>query len=942
MKAKFIFVSLLLLMGIVTGSFLSCERPSGEAVFSSELNSQKIANLDSLPDGLGVAGAFAGVHNNVLMIGGGANFLNPIWETNKKYHSDISVLQKVVGKNNAEEYIWIDTNAAFPEERAYGASVTTNEGVICIGGHNSNGALSTVTLLSWNKTTNSVDQIELPALPFGITTATAVVTSSNWKDGVIYLLGGNSADDITKAGDYFYSLKLSDINLKAENPSTTAVWKNEGPLPNGARSAAISAWQHDGKEYCLFLISGRRAAPTEDSPLFDSTKVYPYAMEFLTDAYKWVPSKKEWQELSNTPVPMAAGTGWPWGLNHILVLSMDDGDYMNQRHAGTLVANDDHPNFKNIGYAYHAVTDTWTKIENLPANHVQVPPARWGDSATSPIVIVPGEIKPRIRATEIYLVSVAAQMASFGFINYFIIVLYLFGMLGVGVFFYLKDRKVANTDTFFKGGGKIPFWVAAFSLFATMLSSITFVAVPGKAYATDWTNFVLTITMFAVTPFVIKFFLPFFRGIKSASAYEYLENRFNLVSRIFAATIFMIYHILRMGIVMYLPALALSSILKMSPDPQTNMVLSILIMGLLSVIYCSLGGLSAVVWTDTIQSFVLLSAAFLTVFIIIAKVGGFGDFFAVATEAGKFNLAVPDFSAGSFRNPVLWVVLLGGIGQNLIPYASDQSIIQRYMAVKDIKETKKSIWTNAFLSIGANALFFFVGTSLFVFYKYFPADLDPSMAKVDQVFPRFIIQELPIGIAGLVVAAILAAAQSTVSTSINSATAVMVSDYLQRFSKKSNPKLELAISRYGSAAFGICGTVCGLVLVGLNNPSIWDSFLSMLGLVLGALCGLFLLGIFSKRANGIGAIFGVLLGIFTTLLAQRIGIHPYLYGVVNLVATPMWGYLFSLAFTVLKVPTFATSEQMQLSGLKGFYFRWFCAGEGKGALYSWFGRKNKE
>lgn len=956
-----------ILLGLSLLLGAGCKTPDRNLLFATRITGREIANLDFFPEGLGVAGAFSGVHNDVLLIAGGANFPKPIWGAVPKVYSDqIAALKKIKAADGSVSYQWQRVPLRLPHPVAYGASVSTDRGIVCIGGHNSQTAFADVFLLSWDPKTDRPQLRPLPSLPHPLTLCAAVSTAAEWNRAWVHVVGGSTSEQVEDSVETGFSLKLSTAAVggspKEGVPSTGSGWQpfgETGLIPGGERSVPIAAWQHDGKEPCLFVFSGRRAAPTETgtadltgapalvqtpsaAPQTGEKPLYPYGMEFLRDGWKWIPSQKKWVELQPLPVPMMAGAAWTWGLNHLFVLGYDNGVDMAKTFRGEMTQEERRP-FPTVGYAYHTVTDTWCEVPDIPANRVHVMPVRWGKDSLSPMVMVPGEISPRIRATSVWLMEPELKETHFGALNYWVIALYLLGMLGVGVFFYLKDRKTDNVDLFFKGGNKIPYWVAAFSLFATMLSSITFVAIPGKAYATDWTNFLLTVSMVVVTPFVIRYFLPFFRRIKSASAYEYLENRFNLASRSFAGFIFMLYHILRMGIVMYLPALALASILKMSPDPTVNMILSILIMGVLSVVYCSLGGLSAVVWTDTIQSFVLLSAAFLTVFIVFAKVGGVGSFFSTANAAGKFDLAIPDFSAGSFRNPVLWVLLLGGIGQNLIPYASDQSIIQRYMSVKDTKEAKKSIWTNAVLSIFASALFFLVGTSLFVFYKNFPSDLNPSMTKVDEIFPQFIVRELPMGVAGLVVAAILAAAQSTVSTSINSASAVLLSDFVIRFSKKKNPKKEMLISRIGSAAFGLFGTAFALVLVGLNNTSIWDSFLSMLGLVLGALCGLFLLGIFSKRANGLGAIFGIVLGVGTTLLSQQLGVHPYLFGVVNLAATPFWGYLFSLLFRLFRINGETDLALAQGKGARAFFTRWFYTQTGNGVLFSYrYHAKNNE
>lgn len=938
---------------LITFATFGCKRDLQAESFQPFKQNLSWKELPLLPDPLGVAGAFAGVHNDTLIVAGGANFVEPIFEQKQKhYSSNIYLLKKIRGKTSAE-YQWIETEVKTPYPVAYGVSIATDKGLLCIGGENLSGAIDQAFLLSFDIKTNRLIATPQPqlTLPFPLTQSAGVVTSYHWNKAVVYLTGGSLDSDIKKAQKVFWEAKLASIGFMdwtetddSSRSSTSSqkgkasIWKKveskdsdgqpllAGTLPCSERILSALAWQHDGKENTLFLFSGRRSAEKE-------SEATPYALELLTDAWKFHPSTKTWKKLAAMPECIMAGAAYSWGLNHICFLNGTSGDTLKRQIAGEKIYGNKTPCFQKDLWIYHTVSDSWNRLA-LPenqANQLTTPPVRWGSDRFSPMVIVSGEIAPRVRTPKITMAQFEKSSSSFGFWNFAVVVLYLLGVTGVGVFFYFRNR---NIDDFLKGGGRIPFWVAAFSIFATMLSSITFIAIPGKVFATDWCNYLLNVSVFIVTPFVITFFLPFFRQIKSASAYEYLEKRFNLLSRLFASTIFILYHIMRMGIVMYLPALALSSIIKISPNPQMNMIYAILIMGILSMIYCSLGGLEAVVWTDTIQSFVLLSGALITVIVILSKVGGFSEFFHTAFQYQKFTIAVPDFSRSSFTRPVLWVILLGGIGQNLIPYASDQSVIQRYMSVKDSRSAKKSIWTNTFISVIASALFFFVGTSLFVFYKKFSHQINPSISKVDEIFPSFIVNELPVGISGLVVAAILAAAQSTVSTSINSATAVVISDFVLRFKKTRNEKQELFFSRITTFVFGLLGTGFALFLVTLSNPSLWDSFIGLLGLVLGALCGMFLLGIFFKQANGMGANVGILLGIAFTLFTQQIGVHPYLLGFINSLSTMLFGLLFSLILKLLGV-----SGEMFLQEANLFQ-RIFFTEKGNAQRFSYSGLRN--
>ena len=190
-----------------------------------------------------------------------------------------------------------------------------------------------------------------------------------------------------------------------------------------------------------------------------------------------------------------------------------------------------------------------------------------------------------------------------------------------------------------------------------------------------------------------------------------------------------------------------------------------------------------------------------------------------------------------------------------------------------------------------------MGTALFVFYKNNPTYIDPLIDKVDYVFPVFISQELPIGIAGLVVAAIFAAAQSTVSTSINSATAAIVTDFFQRFDLATEEKKGLLLSRIVTVLFGLIGTLTGVIFVYLSSRSLWDNFMTILGLVGGAMCGLFCLGIFTKRASGLSVSIATIIGVASTwLIGLYTPVHPYLYALINVVITFVSGYLLGFIF----------------------------------------------
>jgi Na+/proline symporter len=330
-------------------------------------------------------------------------------------------------------------------------------------------------------------------------------------------------------------------------------------------------------------------------------------------------------------------------------------------------------------------------------------------------------------------------------------------------------------------------------------------------------------------------------------------------------------------------------------------------MGIISIVYSTMGGLEAVVWTDTIQTFVLMGGALLSYIIIIRSLdGGFGDFFSIAANNGKFNMINWDFSASSYTTAAIWVVILGGIGQNLVPYVSDMAVVQRYMSVSDEKRAAKGIWTNAIMVIPATLIFFGLGAALFVFYQAYPEKLDPTQQN-DAIFPLFIALELPIGIAGFVVAGVFAAAQSTLSTSMNSTSTAFVTDFVRRFNGHLSERTYLQIARGATVLFGVLGTMVAILLALSDIKSLWDVFMAILGLLGSSMCGLFMLGMYTRRANGIGAVTGAFAGAFGLYLVKvYTPMHFLLYTIVGIGLCFVVGYLTSLL---------VGGKQQQIAGL---------------------------
>ena len=839
-------------------------------------------SLPDLPDALGLGGPLVGVHNDALIVGGGANFPEPVWENDKVWRDAAWVLTR----DETGAYQWHD-GFKLAGSIAYAACASTSYGVVCIGGNDGEARFAECFLLQWDSTAQQLAQEPLPSLPNPCAYGAAAVIGDT-----VYLTGGQAGSELSTATADFMRLDMSGY----DGTAGSVAWERLPGWPGPPRAYHLAVAQHNGFDQCIYVISGRtsKAIAGVEQASGEAVTDDWYA---LRDVYEFNPQRYDaaafdansgayggngrfaepWRRRADVPQCVMAGPAGAIGQSHIFVLGGDTGRLAPKTDELKL----DHPGFPKKTFAYHTITDTWIETGELPANQVTTPAVRWGDA----IVVASGEIKPRVRTPKVWAVRPVVSKPAFGAVNFSVLTIYLLAMVGVGVYFARKNK---NTDDYFRGGQKIAWWAAGCSIFATMLSSITYMAIPAKAFAQDMVYMLGNFMIPVVAPVAVFLALPFYRRIDATSAYEYLEKRFNRPVRLFASLSFTLFHVFRMGIVMSLAALALATVTPLTPAQ------CVLIMGVLSILYCTMGGVEAVVWTDTIQTFVLLGGAVLCLWLTIAGSGeGIGGFFSTAMAGGKFHVANLHFDATS-ASLALWVVVIGGIGQNLSSYTADQAVVQRYMTTPDIRRAASSIWTAAILTVPSSLLFFALGAALYVFYKANPEKLDPTYLT-DQILPLFIANEVPIGVAGLIVAGIFAAAQSTISTSMNSTATTVVSDFLRPFNVMKSERAYLNAARTITFTFGVLGTMLGLLFIDPNNRSLFDSFIKVIGLFMGVLGGLFFLGVLTRRASPWGSLLGALAGATVMgLLPIYSQINGYLYAAMGITTCVVVGLLASL------------------------------------------------
>ncbi|MCM3570898.1 sodium:solute symporter [Neobacillus mesonae] len=475
---------------------------------------------------------------------------------------------------------------------------------------------------------------------------------------------------------------------------------------------------------------------------------------------------------------------------------------------------------------------------------------------------------------------------TFTILDYIILFAYLLFILWVGM-------AVAKTEMqgkeFFKGDGSIPWWVTSVSLFATLLSPISFLSLAGNSYLGTWELWFAQLGLFIAVPIAIYFFLPVYRNLNLDTAYEYLERRFDVKLRVIGSVLFIIYQIGRMSIIMYLPALALAAVTGI------HAVWIILFMGVIATIYSAFGGIKSVLWTDFIQGVVLIGGGIFALIMLLFYIkGGIGEVFKTGIADTKFFTDTPFFDPNFVNNSVILLIVGAGLS-TAFSYISSQDMVQRYLTTDNLKEMNKMTFLNGILSLGTATLFFFIGTALYTFYKQQTGPMPDG--KADLIFANFIVSQLPAGISGLLIAGLFAAGQSTLSTGLNSVATSWTLDIQKVLKPDMTDEKGTKMARSVSTFVGIFSIAFAIVLVYTDVSNAYAWFNGLMGLVLGIIGGTFTLGVMTKRANAKGALLGF---IGTTVVAIYISyftdISLWAYSIINLVVSIVLGYGFSLLF----------------------------------------------
>ena len=468
------------------------------------------SELPELPNKFGLGGAFTGVSNGALIVAGGSNFPHgtKLMIQNRTWYDSIYILP------NKREKKWL-TGYKLNKPIALGASVTSDDSLILIGGSNTEGNQSEVVQLTWNASSQIINQVALPPLPQALSLIGATEI-----DGVVYVVGGQFEREKMSLNKNFWSLDLKNLD---------SGWKSLVPWEGPARRSAIVVGQNIGNGKFVYIIGGEGSIQNENGET---------QSRHFSDGYRYSLRYENWEPIADAPHPVTGAPGIAYGQSHILIFG---GNTWKQKDVDS---SKDHPSYSNDLLVYHTITDSWVVKGGLPLGVVSSEAVSWGDG----IAITGGETEPGLMTPKVQMMIYdAGANASFGIINYAFLLLYMVALIYMGLYFSKKEK---GTKDYFVASHRIPWWAAGLSILGTGLSALTYISYPALVYSTDWFLFPQRIGLIIAPLIIIYFFLPFYRRLNVTTAYEYLEKRFNLPVRLYGSIQFIIYQLIRISIIL--------------------------------------------------------------------------------------------------------------------------------------------------------------------------------------------------------------------------------------------------------------------------------------------------------------------------------------------------------------------------------------------------------
>ncbi len=425
------------------------------------------------------------------------------------------------------------------------------------------------------------------------------------------------------------------------------------------------------------------------------------------------------------------------------------------------------------------------------------------------------------------------------------------------------------------------------SIFATFVSSISFLGLPGGSYSGNWNQLVFSFSIPVATFLAARIFIPLYRNLNSVSAYHFLEQRYGYWARCYVATCYLLTQVARIGSILLLLAIPVHTMFGW--DVRTVLVIA----GAVTLLYSMMGGIAAVVWTDAVQGIILIAGALVCAFRLTFNMpDGPGQLIGIASEHGKMSLG--GFSL-SVAEPTFWVVFVYGLFVNLQNFGIDQNYVQRYMTAKSTRDAVKSTLFGSLLYVPVSFIFVYIGTALFSYYAARP-ELLPMGIAGDEVFPYFIVHGLPAGLSGLVIASVFSAGMSTVATSINSSATIILSDFVGHFFPGIDGRCKMRVLYAASFAVGISGIATGLLMMGTDG--VLDAWWKLASVFSGGMLGLFLLALVCRRVKRWISLSVVLAGLAVIVWMSLFQsyMHTYLTIVAGTTVIFVSGFVLNLIF----------------------------------------------
>jgi SSS family transporter len=487
---------------------------------------------------------------------------------------------------------------------------------------------------------------------------------------------------------------------------------------------------------------------------------------------------------------------------------------------------------------------------------------------------------------------------SISWIDYCVIAVYLFASIYIGIH---AARSNNTSEEYFVGGRRQKWFPVSLSIVSAELSAISYMGIAGWIYERDISYFMFTFLLPIIIVLIIRLYIPIYRRLNLISVYEFLEKRYNVYVRAFTALLFIFLRVGHMATAIFAPSLVLQEIAGIPFIP------SIAITGIGVTLYTLKGGMTAVIWTDFMQFFVLVGGA---VMILAFALNGLNWDVSQMWQLAGTHTTMFNFAFDLHQEVTVWGLVCFMSIYFLTTYATDQVVAQRYFTTKSERETRHAMLGASFVTIPMVALLMFIGIALTAYYASHP-ELASTLSRADRIMPQFAMTVLPAGAKGLLVAGILAATMSTISAGLNSLSAVLMRDFLVRFRLSGDERRQMKHARWVTLGFGLLITFSAFFVGHLG------SVLAIIGKLqsffMGPICALFTLGVISKRTNSVGVIIGGLTGLIATMLVGNFTSVSWLWwSVVGFVVSMLVGYICSRGWSLIqRVPVH------QMDGIKG-------------------------